>query len=301
MSHAPAEPFPMADRVCVVTGASSGIGEETALGLAAAGAQVALVARSRERGERSLERIRRETGNEKLDLQLADLSSQAEVRRLAARLLDAYPQIHVLVNNAGIVQLKRTTTADGHERVFATNHLAYFLLTNLLLERLKASAPARIVSVASDAHKFAELDLDDLMNERRYRGMRVYGQSKGANILFTGELARRLEGSGVTANSLHPGAVSTRLGRDDNGWWAAPLTRALGLFFLTPAQGAATSLYLASSPDVEGVSGGYFAKSRPASPKPWTRDPVRAARLWEESARLTGLPASPRGSARCGV
>jgi NAD(P)-dependent dehydrogenase (short-subunit alcohol dehydrogenase family) len=278
----------MHGRVCVVTGASSGIGRETALALAKMGATLALVCRDRGRGEEARAAIRSQATDDTVALFLADLSSQADIRRLATELLARYPRIHVLVNNAGIVNLHRTLTVDGIEAVLAVNHLAYFLLTNLLLERLKASAPARVVNVASDAHRWGRLDLDDLGHERGYRAMRVYGTSKLANILFTYELARRLDGSGVTANCLHPGAVATRLGHN-NGAFATLLTKLLVPFFRTPAQGAATSIFLASSPAVEGVSGRYFSNRREARSSRASHDAETARRLWEASARLSGL------------
>jgi NAD(P)-dependent dehydrogenase (short-subunit alcohol dehydrogenase family) len=277
------------DKQCIVTGATSGIGEQIARGLLREGASVAVVGRSRERGEAALARLRG-VGSGSAELLLADLSLQAEVRRLAAQLLERYARIHVLVNNAGIVNLRRELTADGLEATFAVNHLAYFQLTLLLLERLRASAPARIVNVASDAHRFGALDFADLQNERGYRSMRVYGQSKTANILFTRELARRLEGTGVSVNCLHPGAVATRLGQQ-NGAVAKLLTRALSVFFRTPAKGAETAIWLAAAPEPAGVSGRYFQDRRAREPSPHARDDAAAARLFAESARLTSLPA----------
>jgi NAD(P)-dependent dehydrogenase (short-subunit alcohol dehydrogenase family) len=279
----------LAGRSCLVTGATSGIGEETALGLARLGARVGLVGRSRERGERALARIRSASGSPAVELLLADLSQLAEVRRLADEVLERYEALHVLVNNAGVVQLHRTTTPDGHETTFAVNHLAPFLLTLLLLPRMRASAPARIVNVASDAHRFGALDPDDLENER-WGAARAYGRSKSANILFTCELARRLEGSGVTANCLHPGAVATRLGKN-NGRLGRLVTSLLAPFFLSPARGAATSLHVAAAPELEGVSGRYFKRSREAVAAPASRDPALARRLWQESCRMTGVPA----------
>jgi len=286
-SNGAAAGWSLRGKTCLVTGATSGIGEQIALGLAREGARVALVGRSRERGEASAERIRRESGNPEVELLLADLASQQEVRGLAQRVLDRFPALHVLVNNAGIVNLRRETTPDGLEATFAVNHLAYFQLTLLLLERLRASAPARVVNVASDAHKFGTLDFDDLQNERRYRSMKVYGQSKTANILFTRELARRLEGTGVTVNCLHPGAVATRLGQQ-NGAIARVLTRALAVFFRTPAQGADTAVWLASDPALEGATGGYYYSRRELEPAAHARDPAAAARLFETSAQLVG-------------
>jgi NAD(P)-dependent dehydrogenase (short-subunit alcohol dehydrogenase family) len=279
----------MGDRVCVITGASSGIGRATARELARMGATLALVCRDRTRGEDTVREIGAATGNPNVTLFLADLAAQDAIRRVACELLERYPRIHVLLNNAGVVNLSYSTTTDGIETVFAVNHLAYFLLTHLLLDRLKASAPARIVNVASDAHKFVGgMRWDDLGWKTGYKSMRVYGQSKLANILFTTELARRLEGSGVTANCVHPGAVATGLGKN-NGAWATRLIRVLGLFFKTPDRGAETSVHLASSPAVEGVSGRYFASCREARPSAAAQDRDAAARLWQISAAMTGV------------
>jgi retinol dehydrogenase-12 len=276
------------DKTCIVTGASSGIGEEIAIGLAKAGGKVAIVARSRERGEASAARIRAAVPGASVDLLLADLASQASIRALAAEILAKYPQVPVLVNNAGIVNLKRETTADGLEATFAVNHLAYFQLTMLLLERLRASAPARIVNVASDAHKFGALDMSDLQNERKYSSMKVYGQSKTANILFTRELARRLAGSGVTVNCIHPGAVATRLAQQ-NGTFAVILTKVLAPFFRTPAKGADTAVWLATAPALEGKSGGYYYNRRELAPAKHASDPALAAELFEVSGKLVGV------------
>jgi NAD(P)-dependent dehydrogenase (short-subunit alcohol dehydrogenase family) len=275
-------------RTCLVTGASSGIGEETALALARLGARVVLVCRSRERGERSRAAIAQRSGNDAVDLVLGDLASLAEVRQLAAELLATCPAIQVLVNNAAVVNLRRTTTVDGLESTFAVNHLAHFLLTNLLLDRIRESAPARIVNVASNGHKLGKLDFDDLQSERDYRCMRVYGVSKLANVLFSYELARRLQGTGVTANCLHPGAVATRLSHN-NGAIAVIVTALLKPFFLSPARGAATSIHLAAADEVEGVSGKYFVRRREVPSSPASYDEAVARRLWEESCRLTGL------------
>lgn len=278
----------MQGKVCVLTGGTSGIGHETAVALAGLGARLALISRDPRRGEETIAEIARRTGSRAVTVHRADLASQRDVRRVAAELLAAYPAIHVLVNNAGVVNLRRSVTADGIEATFATNHLAYFLLTLLLLDRLRASAPARIVNVASDAHRWGRLDFEDLGNERHYRSMQVYGQSKLANILFTYELARRLAGSGVTVNCVHPGAVATRLGHN-NGAFARVLTRALKPFFRTPAQGAETTIWLASSPEVEGVTGQYFARRAARRSAASTYDEATARRLWDVSRRLTGL------------
>src|SRR5215510_2351583 len=259
-------------RTVLVTGASSGIGRATALGLAAEGARLLLVGRTPERCEETLAEIRRRSGRDDSVMLRADLSSLKEVRRLAEEVLARTDRLDVLVNNAGVTLLRRETTVDGLEATFATNHLAYFLLTGLLLPRLRESAPARIVNVASDAHRFGRLDLDDLQSERRYAAMRVYGQSKTANILFTQELARRIAGSGVTANALHPGGIRSNLGRSQ-GALAEALRRVVGLFLKSPEEGARTSLYLASAPEVEGVSGRYFARCRERQPAAHARDP----------------------------
>ena len=282
--------YPRLDgKTVVVTGATSGIGLAAAHALARLGSRLVIVARDPARGEDAVGRMVAASGNRTIDLVLADLASQASIRTLAATLLARYPQIHVLLNNAGVVNLRRKTTVDGLEATFAVNHLGYFLLTTLLLERLKATGRARIVNVASDAHRFGTPDLADLQNEHgRYRAMRVYGQSKYANILFTYELARRLQGSDVTVNCLHPGAVATRLGQN-NGRVATIITRALRPFFRTPEQGAETAVYLAASPDVEGVSGRYFSRCREMRSARGTYDEKTQHRLWEMSERLSGV------------
>lgn len=285
----------MTGKTCIVTGANSGIGRVTAEALAAAGASVVMISRSRERGEAAASEVRRATGNDAVELILADLSSQAEVRRAAAEFLAGHDRLDVLVNNAGAMHTSRTVTVDGLETTFATNHLAYFLLTNLLLGTLKASAPSRIVNVSSAAHYGSHINFADLQNERRYSAMRVYGQSKLANVLFTYELARRLEGTGVTANCLHPGVVRTGFGKNSDGPIGRLLAGAIsiaGAFFISPEEGAETSIYLASSPEVEGVSGLYFAKCKPEDSNVESHDVEVARRLWDESERLTGVAAA---------
>ena len=282
------------DRTCLVTGATSGIGQETALGLAREGARVLIVGRDPARGEAARSEIARRSGNDRIELLLADLGSLREVGRLADEVRTRCPALHVLVNNAGVVNLKPQQSTDGFEATFAVNHLAYFALTLQLLDLLRASTPARIVNVASEAHRFGQIDWNDLQSQKRYRGlpvvaaMRVYGTSKLQNILFTRELARRLEGSGVTANCLHPGAVSTRLGVN-NGSGSRIITTMLRPFMLSPADGARTSIFLASSPDVTALSGLYFAKMREARCSRAARDVDAARRLWQVSAELTGL------------
>ena len=280
----------MAGKTCIVTGATSGIGEVAAEAIAGQGARLVLVGRNRERCDATADRIRKQTGNADVDWLLADLSVQSEVRRLAAEIAGRYPRIDVLVNNAGALFANRRESDDGIEMTLALNHLGYFLLTNLLLDTLRASAPARVVNVASDAHRAARrgINFDDLQGRAHYGAMRAYSQSKLANILFTNELARRLEGTGVTANSLHPGFVATRFGQD-NGWFGKLFTLTAAVFAIRPDAGAKTTVYLASSPEVEGVTGQYFVRCQPATPTPAARDPEAAARLWKISSELTGL------------
>jgi len=276
-------------RICLVTGATSGIGQETARGLASLGAHVVIVGRDRNRAESARKEIIEKSGNPRVDVLLADLSSLAGIRGLADEFLSSYPALHVLVNNAGTIELSRTTTVDGFERTFAVNHLAYFLLTNLLLPRLRASAPARIVNVASEAHRLGRIDFADLQSEKSYSAMRVYGTSKLLNLLFTVALAERLAGSGVTANCLHPGAVSTRLGKH-NGIWAKLLIGLLRPFFLTAEQGAANSIFVAASDELAGISGKYFVKQRAVAPSRRSQRPGLARRVWARSNDLVGLP-----------
>lgn len=284
------EAWSVEGRRCVVTGATSGIGRATAVGLARAGAQLALVCRDRLRGEETLAEIHDRTGSEAVELFLGDLGSLDSVRQVARELLTRCPRIHVLVNNAGVVEWRRAESVDGIERTWAVNHLGPFLLTNLLLARIRESAPARIVNVASEAHRFVRrLDPDDPAGGR-FRWWEMYGRSKLANLLFTYELARRLEGTGVTANAVHPGAVATRLGQH-NGWWAVPITRALGVLFKSPEQGAATTLHVLRAPELERVTGRYFADSREKASTPLSHAAELARCLWDASVRQAGLQA----------
>ena len=274
-------------KACIVTGATSGIGEVTARVLAARGAKVGLLCRDLEKGKRTQKEIRSQTGNDSVQVFRADLASKAQIRTVAAEILEAFPRIDLLVNNAGVVNLRYSETEDGIETVFAVNHLGYFLLTQLLLDRLRESAPARIVNVASHAHKFAKgIQFDDLGHREKYASMRVYGHSKLANILFTRELARRLSGTGVTVNAVHPGAVATGLG-NNNGFWARALTGALGIFFNSPEKGAATTLFVATAPELEGVTGRYYMRCREVSVSKAAEDDAAAARLWEVSEKMT--------------
>jgi NAD(P)-dependent dehydrogenase (short-subunit alcohol dehydrogenase family) len=275
------------DKICLVTGATAGIGKVTARELARMGATVVIVARDRGRGESTVDQIRCETGNANVHLMLCDLSSQAAIRHLAVEYLARFDSLHVLVNNAGAIFRERRVTADGLEATFATNHIAYFLLTTLLLDAIKASAPARIVSVASELHRNHALDFDDLQFERRaYGAMHVYGQSKLANVIWSGELARRLEGTGVTANSLHPGTTASNIASSGPDWMRIGI-KLLWPFLLTPDKGAETSLYLATSPEVERVSGKYFDKKKPCEASDAARDPATGRRLWTVSEDLT--------------
>lgn len=271
-------------QVALVTGATRGIGAAIALELAQRGLKVVGTGTTDEGAAKITSALSAYDGRGRA----LDVNDGAAVEALVDEIVKAYGAIHVLVNNAGVVNLRRELTVDGIETVLAVNHLAYFLLTHLLLPRLRASAPARVVNVASDAHRWGRIDLEDLGHERSYRAMRVYGDSKLANILFTYELARRLEGTGVTANCLHPGAVATRLGQN-NGRIATVLSRLLHPFFRSPEQGAATAIYLASSPAVQGVSGGYFVDSREARSSRTSQDGDLARRLWDASARLAAL------------
>ena len=279
----------MQGKICMITGANSGIGKATALGLAQMGATVVLVSRDRARGEEAQNEIRAKSGNDAIDLLLGDLSSQQSIRQLAEDFKQRYTRLHVLINNAGTFALTRRETVDGLEMTFAVNVLAPFLLTNLLLDVIKASAPARIVNVSSDSQEANYLKLDDLQVEKHYRPMRVYSQSKLAVVLFTYELARRLEGTGVTANCLHPGFVATNIAQRDLPLPARLATKLIFRFGTSPEKGAKTSLYLATSPDVEGVTGKYFEKSVPRKSAPLSYDVSLQQQLWKACAQLTGL------------
>jgi NAD(P)-dependent dehydrogenase (short-subunit alcohol dehydrogenase family) len=269
----------------MVTGANSGIGKLTALELARMGATVTMVCRTREKGEAASRQIKEDLRGGSLELMIADLSSQAEIRRLAEEFQNKHDRLDVLVNNAGVFVRDRSMTRDGIETTFAVNHLAYFLLTNLLLDSIKRSARARIVNVSSRAHASATIDFDDLQGERQYGGWRAYCQSKLANILFTYELARRIESSGVTANCLHPGVIATGLFRNLPKILHLPLR----IFLSSPENGAETSVYLAASPEVDGVTGKYFVKKRAVASSVESQNREIARRLWEVSERLTTL------------
>ncbi len=282
---------PMAGKTVLVTGGTGGIGRATAMGLAMMGVHLGITGRDRGRTEQAAAEIRAASGGQ-VDMFVADLSSQSEVRRLADEVLQACPRLDVLVNNVGGYWNTRHVTADGLERTFALDYLAPFLLTNLLLDRLKQSAPARVVTVASNAHTTGRIDFDDLQSERSYSGSRAYSQSKLGNVLFTYELARRLQATSVTANALHPGVVSTSFGAEDPGGVQRLFVPFVRPFLKTPVQGAATSILLASSPDLGQVSGRYFANSKPKRSSKASYDQTAAARLWQVSAELVGLTAT---------
>jgi retinol dehydrogenase 12 len=276
------------EKVMLVTGATGGIGFVTARELARAGTIVVGVGRSAERCSAAEQEIRRATGNPNVTYLLADLSSQADIRRLFDQFKERYHRLDVLVNNAGGYFVKHQLSPDGIELSLAINHLSYFLLTNLLVDLLKASAPSRVVSVSSGAHLAAHLDFNDLQNQRRYQGFKVYGQTKLMNLLFTYELARRMQGSGVTANALHPGFVATNFAKNNGGFMKFGMGLAK-FVALTPERGAATTIYLATSPEVEGVSGKYFNHKKAVSSSSQSYDLDAARRLWQISAEMTGM------------
>jgi NAD(P)-dependent dehydrogenase (short-subunit alcohol dehydrogenase family) len=279
-------------KIAIVTGATSGIGRVTARELARTGAEVVLVARDATRGEETVAEIRRTTGNPLVSVVIGDVASQASVRRVAAEFLAKHDRLHLLVNNAGAIVGERILTDDGLEKTFATNHLAYFLLTNLLLDALKASGAARVVSVASNLHRTAQLDFDDLQYERRrYVPMQAYSQSKLANMVWSAELARRLAGTKVTSNALHPGIIASNISSTGPGWMRFGM-KLVAPFLLSPDKGAETTLHVATSPDLEGVTGKYFEKKKPCEPGAAALDASAGPRLWAISEELTNRTAA---------
>lgn len=284
----------MTDKTVLVTGGTGGIGRAAAVGLASIGARVAITGRDRARAKQAAAMIADESGNPTVDIFVADMSSQAEVRRLAGEVLAAYPRLDVLVNNVGGFWSHRHVTADGLERTFALNHLAPFLLTSLLLERLIASAPARVVTVSSGAQSMGRVHFDDLMGEKDYSGQRAYNQSKLANVMFTYELARRLDGTGVTATALHPGMTNTSFSAEDPARAMAPVVFVARPFMRSPKKGAETVVYLASSAAVEGVTGMYYANRKAKKSNDSSYDAHVTARLWRVSADLVGIAAAGR-------
>jgi|SRR5215510_1134124 len=275
----------MVGKVCIVTGANTGIGKETALGLARLGATMVMVCRDRQRGEEAQHEIKQKSGNDNVELMLCDMSSQRSIKQFAPIFAQRHDRLDVLVNNAGVVLREQSMTEDGLESTFAINHLGYFLLTNLLLDLLIKSAPSRIVNVASAAHKFGNLDVNAWPTGRQYSTFGAYANSKLANILFTRELAQRLTGTRVTANCLHPGGVGTNLFRGLPKF----LQTVIKLVTISPERGARTSIYLASSPDVEGITGKYFARCRQQESSDASRNKAAARDLWNLSAELTGV------------
>ncbi len=278
----------MKDRICLITGANSGIGRETALALARMGARVVMVCRDETKGREARQDIETRSANSAVDLMLADLGSMEQVRRLAESFKARYGALHVLINNAGLILGKRSVTADGHETTFAVNHLAPFLLTQLLLDTLQTSAPARIINVASVVHLGARINFDDLFQENNYQPMGAYRQSKLANILFTYRLADLLKNTRVTVNSLHPGIVATNFGNKGSRLYRffKPFIKP---FFINRQKGAETLIYLASSPEVANTTGQYFVKKKSSRSSKISYDVETQNRLWDISARLTQL------------
>jgi len=283
----------MKGKVCLVTGGTSGIGQVTAKELARLGATVVIVGRNRQKCEDTVNQIRQQTGNPAVEFLVGDLSSLAGIRGVANEFRQKHTRLDVLVNNAAGIFMERRESVDGIEMNLALNHLAYFLLTNLLLDLLKSSAPARVVNVSSDAHRHMVLDFDDLQGKKSYRGFRAYSKSKLANLLFTFGLARRLAGTGDTVKALHPGFVASNIfaGNGRVGWVVRQIASAIAL---SPEAGAQTSLYLATSPEVEGVTGQYFAKQRSVASSPASHDDAAARRLWTVSEEMAGLAAVNR-------
>lgn len=279
---------PLSGKTVLVTGATSGIGFEASVKLARMGAELVLVGRDRTRGEVALRAVKKRSGSDAASLMLCDFAFQEQVRALAADVVATHPRLHILVNNAGGANLRREVTQDGIEETFAVNHLAPFLLTHLLLDLLKRSAPARVVTVASIEHRSSDMPFDDLQFEKGgYRVTRAYARSKLANVLFTAELARRLASTGVTANSLHPGAVATNIW-SHAPWYVRPLLPVAKLFMISAEKGADTIVYLAASPEVEGLTGGYYEKNRRILPSRLAQNEAVAKNLWERSAALVG-------------
>lgn len=275
----------MKDRICLITGFTSGIGKATAFGLAGKGATLILICRDKAKGEEVIKEIKNKTGNSNLHLYIADLSSQKEIRRVATEIKEQHPVIDVLINNAGGINEKHELTEDGIELTFAVNHLAYFMLTLLLLDNVKSSGYARIINVASDAHQFSKLDFDDLNSTNSFNPMKVYGMTKLANIMFTYEMARKLNDTHVSVNAMHPGGVNTNFGKNMKGVAGAYFR--LSPFSRKPEKGAETVIWLASSPEVEGVSGKYFMDKKEKKSNSFSYNKDAQKKLWEESERMT--------------
>ena len=278
----------MTGKVCLITGGNSGIGKATALALAKLNASVVIVSRNKDKGEATIIEIKSKSGNRNVDAMTADLSSQDSVRELAHDFKGRYKKLHVLINNAGIFLPKRIQTVDGLETTFVTNHLGHFLLTNLLLDVLKANAPSRIINITSSAHRGTEMNFDDLQAEKKYSGYHAYSQSKLANVLFTYQLAKRLEGTGITVNCLHPGVVRTGFGKDVTGLMSI-LVRVGSPFMMSPEKSARATIYLATSPELEGVTGKHFSRGKEEKSSTESYDAASAERLWRLSAELVKL------------
>lgn len=278
----------MNGKICVITGANSGIGKDTAIGLAQKGAHIVMICRNPEKARAAQQEIREKGQGARVDLLIADLASKKQVRKVAAEFLSTYPRLDVLVNNAGLVQKQKQMTEDGIEVQWATNHLAPFLLTSLLLDVLKKSAPARVVTVSSGGHWAGHINFSDIDSSKRFNMWLAYCNSKLANILFARELAKRLEGTGVTSNALHPGGVNTNFA---GGQVPERLFGIARRFMISSESGARTPVYLSSSPEVEGQTGGYYVRCKPAWSRPESRNPDVMRRLWEVSEKMTGLTA----------
>jgi len=282
----------MTSKICLVTGGNSGIGKATALGLAKMGATIVIVSRNKEKGETAVTDIIAKSGNKNVELIQADMSSQNSIHKLAEEFKARHEKLHVLINNAGVYLTKRTTTENGLELTFAVNYLGPFLLTSLLLDILEAGAPSRIVNVTSDAHNGAKINFEDLQGEKKFSGWQAYSQSKLAMILFTHELTKKLEGTGVTANSAHPGVVRTNFAKNNGGLVMLGF-RFLGIFFISPDSSAKRILYVATFPSLEGVTGKYFTKMHEVRSSPESYDDDAARRLWLVSEQLAKLSPSP--------
>lgn len=272
--------------IVLITGANSGMGKAISVAMARSGNQVIMLCRDEKRGHQALQEVKSISGSEDIELMLCDLSSQASIHNFYTQFSSKYDVLNVLINNAGVITTKRQTTVEGNELQFGVNHLGHFLLTNLLLPHLKKGAPARIVTVSSGAHKVGKIHFEDLKLEKSYATFKAYAQSKLANILFTKELSRRLEGENITANCLHPGAVATQMGINRETGFGTLITKCLKPFFLTPEEGAATTIYLATSKEVEGINGAYFYKKKIAPTSRSANDLLLAKKLWDVSESL---------------
>jgi NAD(P)-dependent dehydrogenase (short-subunit alcohol dehydrogenase family) len=277
------------DKIILITGGNAGMGKATAIELAKLGAHVIIMCRNKERGEKALKEIKAESGNNSAELMLCDLGSQKSIREFVEKFKEKYNRLDILINNAGVILPKRQETLDGYEMQFGVNHLGQFLLTNLLLDYLKQSAPSRIINVASGAHVVGKIYFEDVNLRNNYKTFRAYAQSKLANILFTYELAERLKGTGVSVNCLHPGAVATQMGINRETGFGTFVTGLLKPFFQVPAKGAETAVYLATSDEISNTTGLYFYKKKPTNSSKASHNKEAAKKLWEMSMKMTGL------------